>query len=74
MRQVLCYICFLFHISCNPPINPKMYIILLSARLGTTLLLIVDLLMVGLGFEPRWSCFKPWVCNHCGFFFLKLFF
>lgn len=73
MRQVLCYKCFLSHISCNAPINTNMYI-LLSARLGTTLLLlVVDLLMVGLGFEHRFSGCKAWVCNHYVLFFETLF-
>lgn len=43
VRQALCYICFIYHILCNLPINSKAYIILLSARLSSTLPLLTEL-------------------------------
>lgn len=33
MRQALCYICFIYPISCNPPMDLQTHIILLSAGL-----------------------------------------
>lgn len=43
MRLALCYICYICSMSCNPPMKPKIYVILLSAKVDINLPLLTYL-------------------------------